>query len=124
MPSCLVIDENNIVLKVASRVLSGLGAETVGVLDMDEALAILDQRTDAFDLVLLSATMPDMPVDVALRNLRAGAVPRAPILVSLVESNLGLMTRSKRAGASGFLFRPFDRATLTAWVQPHLPVAA
>ena len=123
MPSCLVIDENNIVLKVAGRVLSGLGVETVGVSTMSEALTLLEQRTDAFDLVLLSATMPDTLVDGAIRTLRAGAVPKAPILVSLVDSNLGLMTRSKRAGANGFLFRPFDRASLTAWVQPFLAAA-
>ena len=63
MPSCLVIDENNIVLKVAGRVLAGLGVETVGVSTMSEALTLLEQRTDAFDLVLLSATMPDTLVD-------------------------------------------------------------
>ena len=123
MPSCLVIDENNIVLKVAGRVLAGLGVETVGVSTMSEAVTLLEQRTEAFDLVLLSATMPDTLVDGAIRTLRAGAVPKAPILVSLVESNLGLMTRSKRAGANGFLFRPFDRASLTAWVQPFLAAA-
>ncbi|WP_062113711.1 response regulator [Aureimonas sp. AU40] len=123
MPSCLVIDENNIVQKVANRILSGLDIETVAVSGLREAEAILGMKKTRFDLVLLSATMPDTPVDVALRTLRAGPVGTAPILVSLVEANLGLMTRSKRAGASGFLFRPFDRASLSAWVEPFLVAA-
>jgi two-component system chemotaxis response regulator CheY len=123
MPSCLVIDENNIVQKVASRILSGLDMETVAVSNLREAEALLDMTKTHFDLVLLSSTMPDTPADVALRALRAGPLGKAPILVSLVEANLGLMTRTKRAGASGFLFRPFDRASLTAWVEPFLAAA-
>ena len=123
MPSCLVIDENNIVQKVASRILSGIRYDTVGVLGMQEAEGLLSMTKTSFDLVLLSSTLPGTPVDVALRALRGSPVGKAPILVSLVESNLGLMTRAKRAGASGFIFRPFDRASLTAWVEPFLVAA-
>ncbi len=123
MPSCLVIDENNIVQKVASRILAGIGIDTVGVSGMQEAEGLLSMTKTSFDLVLLSSTLPGVPVETAVRALREGPVGRAPILVSLVESNLGLMTRSKRAGASGFIFRPFDRASLTAWVEPFLVAA-
>lgn len=123
MPSCLVIDENNIVQKVASRILSGIHFDTVGVSGMQEAEGLLSMTKTSFDLVLLSSTLPGTPVDVALRSLRGSPVGKAPILVSLVESNLGLMTRAKRAGANGFIFRPFDRASLTAWVEPFLVAA-
>ncbi len=123
MPSCLVIDENHIVLKVAPRILAGLDLETVGVSTLEEGERALGREGASFDLVLLSSTLPDEPVEAALRRLRAGRAPKAAILVSIVESNLGLMTRAKRAGASGFVFRPFDRAGLLAWVGPFADAA-
>ena len=70
MPSCLVIDENNIVQKVASRILSGIHFDTVGVSGMQEAEGLLSMTKTSFDLVLLSSTLPGTPVDVALRSLR------------------------------------------------------
>ena len=123
MQSCLVIDENSIVLKVASRVLAGLDARAIGAATLAEAEKLIAGGNERIDLVLLSSTLPDTSVDVALRALRAGSLARTPILVSIVEANLGLMTRSKRAGATGFTFRPFDRASLTAWIEPHMAAA-
>ncbi|WP_279477738.1 response regulator [Aureimonas sp. SK2] len=130
MSTCLVIDESSIVAKVASRILSGLDLQTVAastVLDASRLLA--EPAAAAPALVLLSASLQGTTVDASVKALRANPkTARAKILVSLVESNLGTMTRAKRAGADGFIFRPFDRASLIAWVEPFLeakePVAA
>ena len=130
MSTCLVIDESSIVAKVASRILSGLDLQTVSastVLDASRLLA--EPAAAAPALVLLSASLQGTTVDASVKALRANPkTARAKILVSLVESNLGTMTRAKRAGADGFIFRPFDRASLIAWVEPFLeakePVAA
>lgn len=125
MSICLIIDESEIVVKVAARILSGIDMETVGAPTLEAALAAIAGREGDLDLVLLSSALGDAPVENHLRALRAAPpTAKAPILVSVVETNLGLMTRAKRAGATGFVFRPFDRASLLAWVDRHLTVAA
>ncbi|MBB3949275.1 response regulator [Aureimonas jatrophae] len=125
MPLCLIIDESEIVVKVAARILSGIDMDAVGASTASAGLALLPGREKELELVILSGALPDSTVEANVRALRAApATAQVPILVSVVETNLGLMTRAKRAGASGFVFRPFDRASLLAWVDRHLTVAA
>ncbi len=125
MPTCLIIDESEIVVKVGARILSGIDLETVGASTVEGGLRALSGKEAGLELVILSGALPDASVDASVRALRAApATAKAPILVSIVETNLGLMTRAKRAGASGFVFRPFDRASLLSWVDRHLTVAA
>jgi len=124
MPLCLIVDESDIVRKVAGRILAGDGFETAGGATLGDAMASLGERPTV-DLVLLSGALPGASVDIHVRALReATATRNAAILVSIVETNLGLMTRAKRAGANGFVFRPFDRPSLLSWVERHVAVPA
>lgn len=130
MTTCLVIDESSIVAKVAARILTGIDLTTVGAESVAGAARLLAEPGAAAPvLVLVSASLQNTTVDASVRVLRADPrTAKAKILVSLVESNLGTMTRAKRAGADGFIFRPFDRASLLEWVGPFVqaatPVAA
>lgn len=123
MQTCLVIDESSVVRKVASRILFQLGLTVESAGSLDEARALLSGHLS--DLVIVSATLPDTPVEDAIRALRTepgGA--SAVLLASMVEANLGRMTRAKRAGANGFIYRPFDRQALTDWLNPFIRAAA
>ncbi|MFD2236097.1 response regulator [Aureimonas populi] len=119
MQTCLVIDESPVVRKIAWRILSlsGYRPETAG--NIEEAEKVLADL-EHLDIAIVSATLPDEPVEAAIRRLKAH--PHAAgcvVLASLVEANLGLMTRSKRAGAAGFTYRPFDRESLAGWLKPY-----
>ncbi len=123
MSTCLVIDESSIVAKVATRILSGLDLKTVAASTVSDASRLLaEPAADAPVLVLVSASLQGTSVDASVKALRADPkTAKAKILVSLIDANLGTMTRAKRAGADGFIFRPFDRASLIAWVEPFVP---
>ncbi len=126
MSTCLVIDESSIVAKVAARILDGLDLETVSATSVSDASRLVaEPSVQAPVLVLVSASLPGTTVEASVKALRADPrTAKAKILVSLIESHLGTMTRAKRAGADGFIFRPFDRASLTGWVEPFVPVKA
>ncbi len=120
MKTCLVIDEFSVVRKVAFRILTLAGYEVHSAPSPDEALGLLD-ASGPVDIAIVSATLPDCPVDEAIRIVRShGNGAGAIVLASLVEAQLGLMTRAKRAGAKGFVYRPFDRASLAGWLEPHM----
>lgn len=124
MQTCLVIDESPVVRKIASRILSmgGYAPETAGTLE--EAEAVLSRLT-RLDLAIVSASLPGEPADGVIRALNAHPkAAGAAFLVSLVEAHLGLMTRAKRAGASGFTYRPFDRSLLLEWLAPYASLSA
>ena len=119
MQTCLVIDEYSVVRKIASRILTLAGYTVHCAETPAEAISLMDS-SGPIDLALVSATLPDCPVDEAIRIVRSHRqAGEAVVLASLVESHLGLMTRAKRAGAKGFVYRPFDRASLTAWLAPY-----
>lgn len=124
MSRTLVVDESPVILKVAARVLADAGIEVTGALTAAEAETSL-RATPGFDLVILSGAMADAPADRVLREMRAWPdYAKIPVFVSITETNLGLMTRCRRAGATGFIYRPFDRAALLGWLADHLPVKA
>lgn len=121
MPHCLVIDEYSVVRKVAARILS-LAGYTVHSCDTPEEAGALLDGLGRVDIVIVSATLPGCTVEEAVRAIRGHSSAReATILASLVEANLGTMTRAKRAGANGFVYRPFDRAAMAEWLTAYVP---
>jgi two-component system chemotaxis response regulator CheY len=124
MQTCLIVDESNVIRKVASRILFQLSFTVENAATGGEALE-LATKGDIPELVIVASTLPDMPAEDLIRALRMRPGGKeAIILASLVEANLGMMTRLKRAGASGFVFKPFDRDSMTRWIAPYVSAAA
>lgn len=121
MLTCLVIDEYSVVRKVAARILALAGYAVHSSETLEDGATALD-RLESVDLVIVSATLPGQGVDEAVRRIRTHPAGRdATILASLVEANLGTMTRAKRAGANGFVYRPFDREAMAQWLRAYVP---
>lgn len=119
MATCLVVDESNVIRKVASRIIFQLGYTVESVGTAGDALARLEAG-ELPSLLIVAATLPDMQGEQLVRAIRTRAGGgEIVILAALVESNLGLMTRLKRAGANGFVYKPFNRAALTRWLAPY-----
>lgn len=124
MQTCLVVDEAPVVRKVVSRMLPQLGLAVECVAGPSEAMEWI-ARNGLPDLVLVAAAVLGNEAPDLVRQIKA--LPqggRVTILAVIVEGNLGLMTRLKRAGAADFLYKPFDRASLAAAITPHLAGAA
>ncbi len=65
------------------------------------------------DIIVVDATLADMETVDLIRSLRSLTSPVTPqILVSLVEVDIGAIMRAKRAGAQGYLLKPFNRSQL------------
>jgi two-component system chemotaxis response regulator CheY len=112
MPSCLIVDDSSVVRKVAKRILGGTD------LNLREADggngAVMECRVQMPDVVLLDSTLPDMKVEDVIRaiNELAGPDHKPQILVGMIEMDVVRIMRSKRAGASGFFMKPFNRESL------------
>jgi two-component system, chemotaxis family, chemotaxis protein CheY len=121
MPTCLVVDDSSVIRKVAARILTKLDLDVADAANAGEAMERI--RSGMPDILLMSATFTDAAADDFIRQFRAlpGAAATV-VLPMLVEANLGQMTRMKRAGANGFIYKPFNRASLSDWLAPHLAV--
>ena len=124
MRTCLIVDESSVIRKVASRILFQLGFEAQSAANGTEALALL-AAADPIDLVITASALSDMGADEFVRAVRARAGGNQTVVLgSLVEANLGQMTRLKRAGANGFIYKPFERQSLSGWVDAYFQRAA
>lgn len=113
---CMFADGSNVIRRVARRILatpqltvleSGTGAEMLEIC-----------RRMMPHIVIVSTNLPDRDAVEVIREIRAvksAVTPR--ILISLVEMDIGTIMRARRAGAEGYLLKPFDRSQLLATLQ-------
>ena len=109
---CLLVDDSSVIRKVARRILSETVTEFAEASTGREALEACFARMP--DVILLDHDLPDMTALEILSKLRAmpgGNRPR--IILCLYELDVTRIMRAKRAGADGYILKPFDRAYLT-----------
>ena len=116
----LVVDDNAINLKVASRILQTMGCTTATATDGQAALELAAQHD--FDLVLMDMQMPGMDGLEATQCLRLD--PRTaslPILALTANAMQGDEQRCLEAGMNGYLTKPVRIADLQRCLRTYLP---
>ena len=116
MTHILAVDDSPSMRDMVRIALSAAGFEVSQAADGEEALALA--RTRAFDLVLSDVNMPRMNGIELIRALRAeSAYKHTPILMLTTESTPERKREGKDAGATGWIVKPFDPASLVATMQ-------
>jgi two-component system chemotaxis response regulator CheY len=65
------------------------------------------------EIIVVDGTLSDIPAVDFIRRVCAIAAPAKPrILICLSEVDIGAIMRAKRAGAEGYLLKPFNRPQL------------
>ena len=76
-------------------------------------------QTDGFDIVLLDNCLSDVGVLDLIRELRVHA-SRIVIFVFGAEKNKDFVLETIRAGATGFIIRPFKRSVVSSRIRRAL----
>jgi two-component system chemotaxis response regulator CheY len=111
MKRCLFVDDSSVIRKVAKRILGGSDMMVVEAATGLDAVEIC--AADMPDVIVVDGALPDMQAVDLIRRIRAmdGAI-KPQILISLVEVDVASIMRAKRAGAQGYLLKPFNRPQL------------
>lgn len=123
----LVVDDNLINRKVATRILRRLGCECEAATGGAEALELISRAS--FDVVLMDAQMPGMDGYAATRLIRAlpGTAATVPIIALTAQSMDGDKGACLAAGMDDYLSKPIDtdrlRAVLVACIGARARVA-
>jgi two-component system chemotaxis response regulator CheY len=111
MTQCLIVDDSSVVRKVAKRILESEGFPVAQASGGSEALALI--RADMPDMIILDATLPDIsPVEFITEVLGMAGERKPRIVICLVQLDVPTIMRAKRAGASGYILKPFNRPQL------------
>ena len=111
MKACLVVDDSEVVRKVARCIFEKLELEAD---EAENGQQALDSCTKAMpDAILLDCHLPGMGTVEFLASLRALANGDKPIVIYLAtENNSSEIMRALSAGADDYVMKPFDRESL------------
>lgn len=109
----LVVDDSTLARQVVRSILGDLGHPDIAeARDGEEALALLEQAP--FDLVISDDAMPGLDGLGLLRGLQEGSTRAVPVLMLGEARNVEHIVELMKAGAYGFLKKPFTLAALQA----------
>lgn len=107
----MIVDDSGVIRKVAKRILTSIDMVVVEASTGHGALSLCEVHMP--DVIVLDAGLPDLATIDFLRQLKALDGPVRPqVLLLMTEFDIGAYMRAKRAGASGYLLKPFDRKHL------------
>ena len=111
MKTFMLVDDSPVIRKVANRILSDLGFV---VIEANDGADALDKcRYNLPDGVLVDWDLPNITGVEFIEELRK--LPdsqRVKVMYCTSEILVSEMTKAKRAGADGFLMKPFNREIL------------
>jgi CheY-like chemotaxis protein/HPt (histidine-containing phosphotransfer) domain-containing protein len=114
----LVVDDSDINLEVAQRILERQGARVTTCSDGASALATLRSHHPDIDVVLMDVQMPFVDGNEATRRIRGELrLTALPIVALTAGALLGERQRSLDAGMNDFISKPFDPQVLIRKVR-------
>ncbi|MDD5299694.1 MAG: chemotaxis response regulator CheY [Gallionella sp.] len=108
----LVVDDFSTMRRIVRNLLKELGFNNVHEAE-DGVDALAKLRSDPFDFVVSDWNMPNMTGIELLREIRADAkLKHLPVLMVTAEAKKENIIEAAKAGASGYVVKPFTAATL------------
>jgi two-component system, chemotaxis family, chemotaxis protein CheY len=119
MARILTVDDSPSMLKMVTLTLAGAGHSVANAADGCEALAAA--RVEVFDLIVTDVNMPNMDGIALVQELRALPPYRyVPMLILTTEATAERKDQGRKAGATGWLVKPFNPTKLLSIVAKVL----
>ncbi|MBU0730893.1 MAG: DUF3365 domain-containing protein [Proteobacteria bacterium] len=115
----LVVDDEQVLVKLTQARLERLGYHVTAVFDSTEALELFRARPEAFDLVLTDYTMPKMTgteLLMAIREIR----PDIPVILCTGYSSQVDKEKAYAMGVSAFIMKPVKNIDLARIIRQSL----
>ena len=108
----LIVDDFSTMRRIIRNLLKEIGYVTADEAE-DGDVALTKLRGSKFDFVVTDVNMPNMNGFELLRQIRADPALKAlPVLLVTAEAKKEDIITAAQAGASGYIVRPFTKATL------------
>lgn len=108
----LVVDDFSTMRRIVRNLLKEIGHTNVEEAE-DGQIAINKLKATEFDFVVSDLNMPNMNGFELLRQIRADAALKSlPVLLVTAEAKKEDIVTAAQIGASGYIVKPFTKATL------------
>ncbi len=107
----MIVDDSSVIRKVAKRILSSSELVVIEASSATEALYMCE--ADMPHIIVLDMSLPDMEaVEFIMRATAIESAIKPQIVVCVTQFDIGPIMRAKRAGAKGYILKPFNRQLL------------
>ena len=107
----LIVDDNKLNIKVATRALSDFNFEIDECYDGLQCLEKINQDNN-YDLILMDIMMPNMSGDIALAKLKEISDFNTPVLALTADAVNGARERYIEQGFVDYISKPFNRSQI------------
>jgi two-component system chemotaxis response regulator CheY len=119
-PRFLIVDDFSTMRRIVRNLLKEIGFADAEEAE-DGAVALNMLRSSKFDFVVSDINMPNMNGFELLKNIRADErLKSIPVLMVTAEAKKEDIVAAAQGGASGYIVKPFTKATLEEKVQKIL----
>jgi PAS domain S-box-containing protein len=115
----LLVDDEKALLELGEAILARAGYTVITAQGGEEALELYRREADSVDLVVMDLGMPGMGGYKCLQQMLA-IKPQTKVLIASGYSAQAQVKDSLRAGATGYVSKPFRKETLLASVRKVL----
>jgi two-component system chemotaxis response regulator CheY len=117
----IVVDDSLVMRKIIAGVVESLGYEGVPATNGQNLLELLEHCGDEVGLVLLDWNMPGINGIEALKTMQQNSRFRAiPVFMISTESEDAKVGEALKAGAKGYLAKPFTQEELATKIKDVL----
>lgn len=114
----LIVDDDKLNLKVASKILNKYGIITNTLLSGKECLD--DIKNNCYDLIFIDQKMPDMDGTTTLQELKKDEHFNTPVVVLTADAIKGVDKKYKEAGFDDYLAKPINRNKMLEVLNKYL----
>ena len=114
-----MVDDEEMILHVASAMLKELGYQVFTAKGGKQALEMMKSQNTAYDLIILDLIMPEMNGSETFHQIK-DINPQQAILLSSGYSIDGQTTELLNKGYSGFIQKPFGMSELSHAIKKTL----
>lgn len=116
----LIVDDFSTMRRIIRNILKEIGYTNADEAE-DGQVALSKLKAGAFDFVVSDINMPNMNGFQLLQQIRADdALKGIPVLMVTAEARKEDIVTAAQSGASGYIVKPFTKATLEEKVQKIL----
>jgi two-component system chemotaxis response regulator CheY len=122
-PRFLIVDDFSTMRRIVRNLLKEIGYNNAEEAE-DGAVALNMLKASKFDFVVSDINMPNMNGFELLKNIRGDdGLKGIPVLMVTAEAKKEDIVAAAQGGASGYIVKPFTKATLEEKVQKILQKA-
>lgn len=115
----LVVDDNKLNIKVATRLLSPYNVEVVSAESGMDSIEIL-KKDKKIDLVLMDDMMPKMSGTETLKEIKKNSIYDGPIIALTANALTGMREKYIEHGFTDYLSKPIEKSELNRILKTYL----